>query len=212
MDRERQIRFLYPPFFTIFSVLLALYLDDTRSLQSILPNLGTETKAVEIIAALLGGGIIVIILGFIIGTITINLLRFFFWIFRIKHYEEHLTEETYKKIFDKVNIKNGTKEQRFYSVVTFDHEIVSSEVHQWNVRRWNSFNISANSLTALILSIPITFYLNINFHCIWIIFIPIICILSLVNAVIAWKQTMAMIEFQSRREQLPGKNKSSNAS
>ena len=185
----------------VFSILLALYLDDNKSLYSILPNLGNETKAIEIIAALLGGGIIIIILGFVIGTLTINLLRLGFLIFGIKHYEESLSESTYNNIFKRLGINKGTEKQKFFAVVSFDHETIPNGVHQWILRRWNSFNVSTNSIMAFVLSVPIISYLNIKFHCYWFFFIPLISVLFLINAVIAWKETMGMIEFQSICEQ-----------
>src|ERR1035438_7733383 len=36
----------------------------------------------------------------------------------------------------------------------FDHAYVKREVHDWQVRRWNAFNIAAQCVTSFLVSIP----------------------------------------------------------
>lgn len=52
MDQERQVRFLYPPFFFVMSLLFGLILDPSRSLSDIVPALKTSTSdSIEILGA-----------------------------------------------------------------------------------------------------------------------------------------------------------------
>jgi len=64
-DQERQIRFLYPPFFLLASLLWGLYLDPNRCLSDILPTTSFPAEASKILGLIAGGGIFIIAAGFL---------------------------------------------------------------------------------------------------------------------------------------------------
>ena len=77
MDKERQIRFLYPPIIFIGWLLLGFILDDHKNFSDLINIIKSGTTK-EIIAGIVGGGLIVIVLGYLIGTITLSFLRIIF--------------------------------------------------------------------------------------------------------------------------------------
>jgi hypothetical protein len=73
-------------------------------------------------------------------------------------------------------------------------------VHQWLFRRWNGFNIAANSICALICSFPFGFWIGIPLKTAWWLSVVIfICILAVVM-VLAWRDTMGMLAFMASLE------------
>lgn len=198
MDKDRQIRFLYPPFILIFSLIIGLIGDTNKSISDIICQIGLNGKLSDVIIILIGGGVSLLVLGYIIGTITMSFLRLIF-ILAGRNYEVVLKTETYeniKKIMDAENCKCKFW-YPLYLVATFDHVILPNRIHEWLLRRWNSFNTSMNSVVALLLSIiPIKLF-DIELSCIWWLVISIIGILLLINGIISWIETMGMFEFQS---------------
>ena len=90
------------------------------------------------------------------------------------------------------------EKDKFYAGVTFDHSYISEGVHEWIIRRWNTFFISASSIIAMLLSFGLGKLLNISISCFWLLIIaPLIILLSL-HSFFSWKHVMGMIEFQTR--------------
>jgi hypothetical protein len=201
MDQDRQIRFLYPPFFLVMSVLWGLYLDPSRSLNKLLPIIGNSTfSASEALGLLAGGGILVLALGFLIGSTSLTLLRCIFWIFGKCHFEAAVSPDALKSIGKYLRvIDTPSKKYVLSAVATFDNEILSPNVNGWIHRRWMAFTTSAHSCTAIFLATIICISLSITFTWAWII--PnILCFGFLaLNAFFAWRDAMEMIEFQSQR-------------
>ncbi len=203
MDKDRQIRFLYPPFFFLASLLWGLYLDPAKSLSDFIPAAGSSVKTDALITTIIGGGVAILVLGFLIGTITVSGLRFGFFLFARRHFEVVVSKAAFERIRQQVipSLTPLDRRQRFCSAVTFDHELISKGVHQWLIRRWSAFHVSANSVVALILAPIAGSHLNISVGCDWGWTTAIICIILLINAILAWRETMNMIDFQSHRQQ-----------
>ncbi|MFC2104473.1 hypothetical protein ACFLS4_03870 [Bacteroidota bacterium] len=200
MDKDRQIRFLYPPFLILFSIAIALYFDENPSLDKLIPICGNRLEVQEIMAVIIGSGIIMIVLGFIIGTITFNILRLSFWVFTWGkgNLEIGISEPVFKNINEKLGLKEWNSKDKLYAGTTFDHHLIPEKIHQWTRRRWNAFYVSANTVTALVLSFFIILHLNIVISIQWITVISFITLLFIFNSIIAWHQTMRMIAFQSK--------------
>ena len=78
LDPERQARFLYPPLFFVASLLWGLHLDPVVSLDRVIP-VGTLTGSLDrIVTAVVTGTIILIASGFVIGALSIVLLKVLF--------------------------------------------------------------------------------------------------------------------------------------
>ncbi len=200
MDQERQIRFLYPPFFLLASLLWGLYLDPNRKLSDILPVATSSIGPDELVGLLAGGSIVIVASGFLIGAISVLSLRLLSFIVRRRHYEAGVSTETLKRIWGKLQTTEPFSPDRaLYVVATFDHEVVPKTIHEWIGRRWSAFNVSAHSCTALALSLIVGSRLSIMVGTEWFFTTMIIFVLLTINAFYAWRDTMAMIDFQSHR-------------
>lgn len=196
MDQDRQIRFLIPPIIFILSLLWGAYLCD-KNVFSLL-----ESEFGKNIIGLFAAGLITVIgIGYIIGTISTNLLRLIFFIIDEPTYEADLPTETLTRIWVKLNT-NLAKEPKhiLYAAATYDHELLPESIHKWIVRRWNSFNISIHSIVALFLSHIIAFRFSFVQNREWLITDLILAILFLISAICSWRETMGMINFQSYRK------------
>lgn len=196
MNQDRQIRFLIPPLVFILSLLWGAHLSG-KDLTSLF-----GPDVVESILGLLAlGAVTAISLGFIIGTISINLLRVMFCVFGRRTYEAVLSKKTLKRIWPKMKTALEFDSKYVLNIAaTFDHEIISKGVHEWLTRRWSSFNISVSAIVALLLSHIIAPFIPINQSWCWGITSVILGIFFLGNAIFAWRETMEMIDFQSHRK------------
>jgi hypothetical protein len=115
-----------------------------------------------------------------------------------------LSDETLKRVWERAGLDSSPdKKLTLYAAVSFDHELVSKGVHDWIVRRWNYFNVAFHSSMALLLSIApakcISKRLAFPLVPAWWASIFALSGFLLVMAYLAWRDTMKMIEFQSRR-------------
>lgn len=195
MDKERQIRFLYPPIILLGWLLLGFVFDDHKSFSNLVQVLKSVTTK-EMIAWIAGGGLIVIVLGYLIGTLTLSFLRIIF-IKRRGSYEisKKTNYEEIKKVIFKDNSDISDKE-RLFLVVTYDHEFLPIAIHKWLQRRWQSFNTAANSVTAIILSMIIGKMLCIKITSCWLILSVIFVLMLWYQAYRMREETIKMIEFQ----------------
>src|SRR5688572_13346879 len=97
MDKDRQIRFLYPPLILIVSIMVGLHFDKCMSLSDILGDVWGPEKKVDNLTAVLGLGSFVLVFGFILGTVTIFLLRLICFRNRFLH-EAWIEDKSYEKI------------------------------------------------------------------------------------------------------------------
>jgi len=208
MDEQRQIRFLYPPFVMFASLLWGIHLDPNTSLASLLQNgilSGSEWS--QVIGIVVGGGVAVIVLGFVIATISISILRVIFLIRslctrrRWTYFEATVSSDCLKLLWSKLGLPDPVDERKMlYAVVTFDHEKLPRPVHEWLRRRWSAFLISWHSVIALGIALFIGWYLNVALTRDWTIPSCALMLLFLWAAVAAWSGNMRMIELQSVRD------------
>ena len=197
MDQERQIRFLIPPFVFILSLLWGAHLAgiDLR------PLFGVDAIK-SILGILAVGAVTAIAVGFIISTISVNILRVIFCLFKKPAYEATLTDETLRRIWLQIKTKLPfDRNLALFAASTFDHELFSDGIHYWLMRRWSSFNISFHCCVALALSDAIAPFLPISQSYFWGITSIVLGLFFLLNAICAWRETMHMLDFQSYRKQ-----------
>lgn len=202
MDQERQVRFLYPPFFFVMSLLFGLILDSSRSLKDIVPALKTSTSGpIEILGLLAGGSVFVLASGFLIGAISSLLLRFGFRVFGKRHYEASVTPSSLGRIWKMLDSLDGPSQDKIlYAVATFDHELLSPGIREWIHRRWIAFTTSAHCCTALGLALILGACLSIALKWEWLVVSLLVFAVLAFNAFFAWRDAMSMLEFQSRRQ------------
>ncbi|HMK18051.1 MAG TPA: hypothetical protein VK492_07630 [Chitinophagaceae bacterium] len=213
MDKDRQIRFLYPPLIFLGSLALGFYLDKSVTIKSIVTAFPDIDKSLNVVLAILGAGSLILLLGYLLGTITVFLLKL---AFKIKgksyNYEELLSDRYYAAIGNIIlNEKDKPlkREDTLYAVCTFDHGFISPGVHQWIVRRWNAFFISLSSTVAIFSSFLVgLFFVNLKFHWLWLTASFVFILILGWLASTSWYETMRMIEFQTRvkRSEERGKN------
>jgi hypothetical protein len=211
MDKDRQIRFLYSPLIFLGSILISLYFDKTSTLISLIDAFVSKGTSTSIIIGLLSATSLIPLFGYFIGLITALVLRLL-CIRNHFNYEIKLSKNSYDEIEKLILKKEDDKlkvEDRFYAGVTFDHNFISHGVHQWIVRRWNSFYISSTSVVALILSIIVgNLILNVHVTISWVVFVMTFSTLLTLQGFLSWKETMRMIEFQVRIKSFNQKNAS----
>jgi hypothetical protein len=197
MDQDRAIRFAIPPFFLFASLLWGAHLAGCNLSSIFKPEIAKETLGLLAAAA-----VAVVPVGFLIGTITVCLLRLIVLITGIPTYEAKLSDDTLKRIWRQLRSDQAQdKKLTLYVATTFDHELLADGIHTWLMRRWHSFNVSVNSIVALILAHFFAPVLSIPQSWRWSVSTAILAAILLFQALFAWHETMNMIEFQSHREQ-----------
>ena len=135
------------------------------------------------------------------------------YIFQGTTHEAIISTDAFARILTRFNFRDSKRTNtrakvkkflpwKLYVVATFDHRFLLEEsrgVHEWLLRRWNAFNISLHSVFALILPPTVAYFLAISSCWVeWRIWIWSIALPLSINAIIAWWQSMKMIDFQSR--------------
>lgn len=187
MDAVRQIRLLIPPFFFILSIVWGGVLagSDFRALMQ-------KETATFVIGAVVAS---LLPLGYLISAVSVSILRFV-----DEDYEARLPDKCLERIWPHLESSQQLDpEKRLYIAATFDHELLSPGVHEWLLRRWNSFNIGAHSVTALLLAHLAGGLLGIDQKWQWWSTSGVIAVILVIHAKSAWRQTMLMVEFQSYR-------------
>ncbi len=198
MNNERQIRFLYPPFILIGSLLTGLGFDNCKTIDWPFALIKINDSK-DLIAIIIGGGALVLVLGYIIGTITITLLRLIF-ISNKGIYEVDLKQDF--EDIGEIILKNEKEKikgkEKLYTFATFDHGFLSDNIHRWIQRRWSSFHTSANAVTSLVLSFIIGLIVDINIWTPWTPILVILTIMYIYHGHRARKETIEMISFQAK--------------
>lgn len=197
MDEIRQIRFLIPPFFLYAALLLGANFDPDISLA---PLLGQEPFE-RILGLVAATTLSVVPLGYMIGTISVVTLRLGFRLFARSNYEASLPDASIKRIWSHLRSSlDQSPDFIFSAIAAFDHELIPSASHEWIVRRWNSFNISIHSSVALVMAHILAGAFSISQDFRWTVSSLIMIALLVSNGLIARRDTMRMIEFQSYRD------------
>src|SRR6266852_7122352 len=217
MDEDRQIRFLISPFFLYCSLLWWGYVSPET--YQLFANLKPDSLK-ELLSIVAAAGAATLPLGYSIGTITTLFLRGTFEI-RNKYqrgerqiYEAWLSKQSLDAILKRVNAPTEDRASLLYAAATFDHSLLPEGVHKWLMRRWNAFNIASSSAFALFMSlliVPARMLYTWSWkplggwdHKLWwwlVTNVSLICAL-LAMAYFSWRETMGMVEFQSRRSSL----------
>jgi hypothetical protein len=225
MDQDRQIRFLIPPFFLYASVLWWAFLDPHLHCW-LVATAGGGTKEILPLAAAVGG--LTIPVGYSIGTLAMFLNWLGFLLFKPgQTFEAYASDVCFRDILRLTRSGGYPADQRrpnlLYAVATFDHELLPEKTHKWIERRWISFNVAFGSAIAIIISFAIVLVRSIRtwpfnpscgateqqwleaaaWSCAkwWWLGINVgLLILLFWAARKAWRETMGMIEFQSRRK------------
>jgi hypothetical protein len=190
---------------------------DTKPSKFTIPKDGCQA-----LVGLLAVGTFVITFGFILGTVTINVLRAGFSIARfitgVVHkrmgiqnrkgcyfYELWQDPDSIERIWRNTTSTPINHTFFYYAGVTSDHDlsINNENIHKWTMRRWNSFNTNANCAMAIILSHLIAPFLPgpMNLKLTWFLISSVFWLLFAFNAIMAWRQTMEMIRFQAIRRE-----------
>src|SRR5579862_1319647 len=151
MDEIRRIRLLVAPALFVASILWGAWLDRTNS--TFWSQTFGDPDWPRVIGLIAGGGFVVFVAGYIIGTITYVLLRLLFpFIKGTRHHfhEAAVSKESLKIIGKKIGaLGHLTPQQELLAVVAFDHGVLKKDwegIHQWIVRRWTAFNMAMNSI------------------------------------------------------------------
>ena len=200
MDQDRQIRFVIPPFFLFASLLWGAYLGGVDLSPLFKPETGKE-----VLGLLAAVAVAIVPIGFLIGTLSVLLLRMLVTISRNATYEAVLGDPTLERIWTQLqSTQNRNKKLTLYAAATFDHEFMAPGIHTWLMRRWNSFNVASHSVVALVLAHAMAPIFSIPQVCAWWISTFVLLGLLVFTALNAWRETMAMIDFQSYRSQKNG--------
>ncbi len=74
--------------------------------------------------------------GFLIGTLSVMLLRLLALIARTPTYEAVLKDSTLERIWGELNSAQAKdKKLTLYAAATFDHELLAAGIHTWLLRR-----------------------------------------------------------------------------
>ena len=79
MDKERQIRFLYPPLVFIASLIMGISMDDTGHIKNLIATFLLSENNTSIAVSVIGLGSIILLLGFLLGTLTVFFLKLIFF-------------------------------------------------------------------------------------------------------------------------------------
>jgi hypothetical protein len=195
VDQKREIRFAVPPFLYFASLLWGSYLAGGHPI-SIFKHACKEglLGVLALVAAA------TIPAGYLISTISVLLLRLVAWLRRAPTYEAGLSDATFDKIWRRLR-PNEEKDPRLtlYAATTFDHELLNENIHTWLFRRWNSFYVATNSGVALALAFCTGWLVHIHHTCPWFVSTASLMVVLFIAAWQSWRETMEMIEFQSRR-------------
>jgi len=211
MDEDRKIRFLVSPLMFFASLSWGLLCDATQNLGNLLPGLGLKLdKLPDLITLLAGGGIAVFTVGYVIGTTTYVLLRLAFIVGARRGYgsgshEIALSKEAFLLVWDRIGAPGEPDHTRmFFAASTFDHDVLRRQhkgIHQWIARRWNAFSVAATSVTGLLLSLFAGVAFQIELTCRWCLPVVVTSVVLSIAAIVAWRDTMKMLNFQAARHQ-----------
>jgi hypothetical protein len=206
MDKDRQIRFLIPPFFLLAALLWGAYLSGQLYPFIHALDQGSEGTALKLGLSMLGiVGLTTLPVGYAIGVITILTLRFL-GLCRLSpglhhSYEMPLSEVAVGKIRLLLGASKIDPKLDLCVCAAFDHAYVHSKIHDWQVRRWNAFNIAAQCVTALLLSVPFAHAFHIQvFSCLvwrWWVTIAVFIGLFVWQSAWTWRECRLMFEFSA---------------
>ena len=199
MDKDRQIRFLYPPLVFVGFWVWAVYLDAGRSLRDYLPvNPSSGMSTGELAGIVAGGGVAVLVAGFLISVLSVVALRLAFLIGGHSMYEAVWSDQCRKRVAILIGQPSTSKHEVLYLAAIFDHLLLPDRIHTWLFRRWSSFNLTCHSCVALLLVLVVTLWGGVSpgraWYVTWLLSVAVLA----TQAVFSWRDTMGMVEFYSK--------------
>jgi len=195
MDEARRFRFLIPPFFLALSVATGLYFSDFgfgRALESY----GNEQLV--LFGAVAGASLLPV--GFFVTSVSILCLHLFARIRGWGSHEAVLAPQAWERLWPLLSTtKPLSREWHLYGSATFDHELISTGVHEWIQRRWTTFNVSIHSVTAVVVAHLAVLSPIIHESWQWALLTLLFGVILGVCGAVAWRHTMRMLEFQASR-------------
>ena len=144
MDEFRRIRFLYPPIILFAALTWAL---KPGQILAVLARKDLNWPEVFV-----GGGAVVVVSGYVIGTVSILFLHI---VTRGKT-DVPMSKDNVETLWREWRRKEeealGAKDEMCV-VASFDHAVLPERLASWLDRRWNAYNTSAHTVTALILGV-----------------------------------------------------------
>jgi len=214
MDEDRRMRFLLAHILFVASLAWGA-LSDHDFLVAFPTRLhwwcswckadGDWSKLIGLVA---GGGFVVFVAGYVIGTLTVFFLQLFFCISyklggRWRFHEVAMSPIAFVRVWNRVGApsKNRNRARELFAGVVFDYDVLRKDyegVHRWLMRRWTAFNIGATSVCGLLLSLAFGYFvIGIPLAYAW--WLPVVgfaLILAFVASV-AWCDTMNMVNFMA---------------
>ena len=204
MDKDRQIRFLYPPLILFGSLLYGAYtgsLEWKIRIDNWISAASKDSPIANLVTIVAGGSLLIIVVGFIVGTFTHVTFRWLNKHLFNREFEFVVSPATLERIRSKIPGDPGDKGTFHLPIgATFCHDILPEGVSNWIVRRWHAVNLSLSSCTALVGAWIIGYPLRIDHHCGWGVLTVAFLVVFGVNSHYAWHDTMEMYEFQSYRK------------
>jgi hypothetical protein len=222
MDDERKIRFLIPPTLFLTSLIWgAIATPNCLPTLDWLHDLLKNDSLGKIVGAAAVGGLIVFVAGYVIGSVTLILLRLMFSFLRLiffvlrycrlqsrfsdfgRFYEVALDDKTLDELARRWRVpgapwRDQKRAWELFAAVAFDHGGLFTTyrgVHDWLVRRGGGFLIAANSILGLGLSFLFGWWVGIPLACRWYAPVGGFALLLFVLAIYAWLDTMRMLTF-----------------
>jgi hypothetical protein len=167
-------------------------------------------------------GASVLPLGFLLSSISILLIHLLFlasdflhavwrylradkvdrkWMLSLHNYEATLrSEAAWDGVYRRAGAgRNNGKDDQF-ALATFDHGLLEDGVNQWIQRRWQTFNIGVHSAVAVLLALIAGWLTGVPpATSLWAGVSIAIAVVFVVVAILAWRHTTGMLDFQARR-------------
>jgi hypothetical protein len=209
MDEVRRIRFLVSPALFVASLLIGALSDPTGEGRKFILDILTGGEwSKSLVGLVAGGGIAVFAGGYVFGTITVFILRLMFLRRPVdsgRFHEVVLSKDSFQQVWERLDApgEEPVRSQELFAGAAFDYAVLRKHhegVHEWLFRRWNGFNIAANSISALALSLPAGYLIGIPWSPTWYLSVGIFVFCLWWVMFWAWNDTMDMVEFMASLE------------
>jgi hypothetical protein len=211
MDEDRKVRFSVAPILFAASLLVGALLDQQE--RHVLDQFLNELDLSKSIGLIAGGGALVFAAGYAIGTCTQFLMRLIFqfrprsW-GKSRFHEVALSDDSFGLIWERIGAPpKPDRSQELFAGAVFDHGVLRKDwegVHRWLFRRWNGFNTATNSISALILSLLIGWWIiGIPWSLTWGLSVLISVFILGTVAFWSWHDTMNMVGFMASLKKEP---------
>lgn len=209
MDDDRRVRFLVAPTLFVASLLVGVRFDDKAReyVWYIYSQTSAQSGWINLIGVVAGGGLLVFVGGYIIGTFTYFVVRCWFryttYLGESRFHEVALTSESFGQVWRTLGAPSiePDRRQELFAGVAFDHGILRERrngIHLWLFRRWNAFNIAATSVCGLGLSLLFGHvFFGISFSWQWLLLVGVFAVVLVFVIWWAWHDTMGMLDFMA---------------